>query len=96
MQGPRSRRPSTRQAMAKVYFERLFDLRRKNPGDDLTTQLLHAEEDGSNRVEHQAGALRRVGGGNAACIHEARHGSAQAQSSQESRCPFVPSSDPHP
>jgi cytochrome P450 len=33
--------------MAKMYFEQLFDLRRKDPGDDLTSQLLHAEEDGS-------------------------------------------------
>jgi len=35
------------QAMMKMYFDQLFDLRRKNPGDDLTTQLLQAEEDGS-------------------------------------------------
>src|SRR5689334_17811128 len=35
------------QAMVKMYFDQLFDIRRKNPGDDLTTQLLHAEEDGS-------------------------------------------------
>jgi cytochrome P450 len=35
------------QAMVKMYFDRLFDLRRKEPGDDLTTQLLHAEEDGN-------------------------------------------------
>src|SRR6201987_1537858 len=34
-------------AMAKMYFEQLFELRRKNPGEDLTTQLVHAEEDGS-------------------------------------------------
>src|SRR6202020_1704289 len=34
------------QAMAKMYFEQLFDLRRKNPGDDLTTVLLQAEEAG--------------------------------------------------
>ncbi|WP_407178943.1 cytochrome P450 [Bradyrhizobium sp. STM 3562] len=33
-------------AMAKMYFEQLFELRRKNPGDDLTTQLVQAEEDG--------------------------------------------------
>src|SRR6187399_2629134 len=38
---------NARQAMAKMYFEQLFDLRRKDPGDDLATQLLHAEEDGS-------------------------------------------------
>jgi cytochrome P450 len=35
------------QAMAKMYFTQLFDLRRKNPGDDLTSQLLQAEEDGN-------------------------------------------------
>src|ERR1700761_7578163 len=35
------------QAMAKMYFTQLFDLRRKTPGDDLTSQLLQAEEDGS-------------------------------------------------
>jgi cytochrome P450 len=33
--------------MAQMYFQQLFELRRKNPGDDLTTQLLQAEEDGS-------------------------------------------------
>ncbi len=32
-------------AMAE-YFRRLFDLRRREPGDDLTTQLVQAEEDG--------------------------------------------------
>jgi cytochrome P450 len=35
------------QAMAKIYFDQLFDLRRREPGNDLTTQLLQAEEDGS-------------------------------------------------
>src|SRR6201995_1593425 len=34
------------QAMAKMYFDQLFDLRRKQPGDDLTTVLLQAEEAG--------------------------------------------------
>lgn len=34
-------------AMTEMYFQQLFDLRRKNPGDDLTTQLVQAEEDGS-------------------------------------------------
>ena len=29
------------------YFQKLFELRRRNPGDDLTTQLVQAEEDGS-------------------------------------------------
>ena len=32
---------------AQLYFQQLFELRRKNPGDDLTTQLVQAEEDGS-------------------------------------------------
>ncbi len=33
--------------MSAMYFQQLFELRRKNPGDDLTTQLVQAEEDGS-------------------------------------------------
>jgi cytochrome P450 len=33
--------------MAQMYFQQLFELRRKTPGDDLITQLLQAEEDGS-------------------------------------------------
>ena len=33
--------------MAAMYFQQLFDLRRKQPGDDLITQLVQAEEDGS-------------------------------------------------
>ena len=33
--------------MAQMYFQQLFELRRKNPGDDLTTQLVQAEEDGN-------------------------------------------------
>ena len=31
----------------QMYFQQLFELRRSNPGDDLTTQLVQAEEDGS-------------------------------------------------
>lgn len=34
-------------ARMQDYFQQLFDLRRRSPGDDLTTQLLHAEENGS-------------------------------------------------
>jgi len=34
-------------AMTEMYFQNLFELRRKNPGDDLTTQLVQAEESGS-------------------------------------------------
>jgi len=33
--------------MAELYFQQLFELRRREPGDDLTTQLVQAEEDGS-------------------------------------------------
>jgi cytochrome P450 len=34
-------------AMAQMYFQQLFELRRRSPGDDLVTQLVQAEEDGS-------------------------------------------------
>src|SRR5215471_17673167 len=30
--------------MARMYFEQLFEMRRRNPGNDLTTQLIQAEE----------------------------------------------------
>jgi cytochrome P450 len=33
--------------MAQAYFQNLFELRRRDPGDDLITQLVQAEEDGS-------------------------------------------------
>jgi cytochrome P450 len=33
--------------MQQMYFQQLFELRRRKPGDDLTTQLVQAEEDGS-------------------------------------------------
>jgi len=33
--------------MSAMFFQQLFELRRKSPGDDLTTQLVQAEEDGS-------------------------------------------------
>ncbi|HKU06880.1 MAG TPA: cytochrome P450 [Bradyrhizobium sp.] len=39
-------------ALSAMYFHQLFELRRKNPGDDLTTQLLQAEEDGS-KLSHE-------------------------------------------
>jgi cytochrome P450 len=32
---------------AAEYFHQLFELRRREPGEDLTTQLVHAEEHGS-------------------------------------------------
>ena len=34
-------------AMTEMYFQNLFELRRRSPGDDLTTQLVQAEDDGS-------------------------------------------------
>ena len=37
---------NARSAMSAMYFQQLFELRRKNPGDDLTTQLVQAEEAG--------------------------------------------------
>jgi hypothetical protein len=33
-------------AMTKMYFEPLFEIRRRNPGNDLITQLIQAEEAG--------------------------------------------------
>jgi cytochrome P450 len=39
--------------MAKMYFEQLFELRRRMPGDDLTTQLVQAEEDGSKLTNEE-------------------------------------------
>lgn len=35
------------------YFLRLFDLRRRQPGDDLTTQLVQAEEDGNKLTNEE-------------------------------------------
>jgi cytochrome P450 len=40
-------------AMAKMYFEQLFELRRREPGNDLTTQLVHAEEDGNKLTNEE-------------------------------------------
>jgi cytochrome P450 len=40
-------------AMAKMYFEQLFELRRKTPGDDLTTQLVQAEEAGDKLTNEE-------------------------------------------
>jgi cytochrome P450 len=36
-----------------AYFQRLFELRRREPGDDLTTQLVQAEEDGSKLTNEE-------------------------------------------
>jgi cytochrome P450 len=39
-------------AMA-AYFQRLFELRRREPGNDLTTHLVQAEEDGSKLTNEE-------------------------------------------
>jgi cytochrome P450 len=44
---------NTSNTMAKLYFEQLFELRRRNPGDDLTTQLVQAEEAGSKLTNEE-------------------------------------------
>jgi hypothetical protein len=40
-------------AMAAMNFQQLFELRRSNPGDDLITQLVQAEEDGSKLTNEE-------------------------------------------
>src|ERR1700742_1101308 len=59
------------QAMVKMYFDQLFDLRRKNPGDDLTTQLLQAEEEGSklNNEELYANIILLFGAGHETTVN---------------------------
>lgn len=44
---------SARNLMAQMYFQQLFELRRRNPGDDLTTQLVLAEEDGNKLTNEE-------------------------------------------
>ena len=39
--------------LSQMYFQQLFELRRKQPGDDLTTQLVQAEEDGSKLTNEE-------------------------------------------
>ena len=39
--------------MAQMYFQQLFELRRRQPGDDLTTQLVQAEEDGAKLTNEE-------------------------------------------
>jgi hypothetical protein len=38
---------------SEAYFHKLFDLRRRQPGDDLTTQLVQAEEDGNKLTNEE-------------------------------------------
>ena len=35
------------------YFQQLFELRRRHPGDDLTTQLVHSEEQGNKLTNEE-------------------------------------------
>ena len=58
-------------AMAKLYFEQLFELRRRNPGDDLTTLLVQAEEDGSklSNEELTANIILLFGAGHATTVN---------------------------
>ncbi|KRQ13709.1 cytochrome P450 [Bradyrhizobium manausense] len=39
--------------MAQMYFQQLFELRRKSPGDDLISQLVQAEEDGNKLTNEE-------------------------------------------
>jgi cytochrome P450 len=40
-------------ALLAAYFRRLFERRRREPGDDLTTQLVQVEEEGSKLSEEE-------------------------------------------
>jgi cytochrome P450 len=57
--------------MAQTYFQQLFDLRRRNPGDDLTTQLVQAEEDGKklNNEELTANIILLFGAGHETTVN---------------------------
>src|SRR5579872_5816057 len=44
---------NTAQQNSEAYFQKLFELRRRQPGDDLTTQLVQAEEDGSKLTNEE-------------------------------------------
>jgi cytochrome P450 len=46
-------RANERNEAAMDYFRRLFALRRAEPGDDLTSQLVHAEEQGQKLTEEE-------------------------------------------
>jgi cytochrome P450 len=56
---------------AQTYFQPLFDLRRRNPGDDLITQLVQAEEDGNklNNEELTANIILLFGAGHETTVN---------------------------
>src|SRR5215472_4642216 len=51
--------------MSRMYFEHLFELRRKDPGDDLITQLVQAEEAGDKLTNEEltANIILLIGNG---------------------------------
>src|SRR5215471_16904077 len=57
--------------MAQMYFQQLFDLRRRDPGDDLVTQLVQAEEDGKklNNEELTANIILLFGAGHETTVN---------------------------
>src|SRR6202035_3840676 len=57
--------------MAQMYFQQLFELRRRSPGDDLTTQLVQAEEDGTklSNEELTAHIILLFGAGHETTVH---------------------------
>ena len=54
-----------------AYFQKLFDLRRREPGEDLTTRLVQAEEDGSklSNAELAANILLLFGAGHETTVN---------------------------
>ncbi len=69
-------------AMAAMYFHQLFELRRKQPGDDLTTQLVQAEEDGQKLTNEEltANIILLFGAGHETTVEPDRQRPARALS----------------
>jgi cytochrome P450 len=44
---------NARNLMAQAYFQQLFELRRRSPGEDLTTHLVQAEENGNKLTNEE-------------------------------------------
>src|SRR6201996_3408008 len=58
-------------AMTKMYFEPLFEMRRRNPGNDLITQLIQAEEAGDklSNAEMTANIILLFGAGHETTVN---------------------------
>jgi cytochrome P450 len=58
-------------AMTKMYFEPLFEIRRRNPGNDLITQLIQAEEAGDklSNAEMTANIILLFGAGHETTVN---------------------------